>query len=464
VTAETEARPATFDSATAMVAATARFLAGRDFPVLGMEHGDWLRPLLVGLNHLPRPARNWIYRAGSGREGLPLEVVARADGDRIAEQVVGHYPPGPYPAVVIGSSPGSTVHLAAAMGAPVLPQTLLLPVARALEDVDDPAGDIAATTAAARGLLDRNPDLVVHQMFDPCHDRLTLARFAYFRVKRRRLGAAYEKFLRRSLAPGATIFVVSASRGWPVTTLGERHFFQFGGVGDISPAEYQAGSERIRRFLIGERSSRQRWDPPPADDDQPEAEWGFDPELLGDVRRFASLNGLRVVNVAFDEADRLSPLIAEMYRWWYRRLGWSDDRLYVESFVLLDPYWVLRAGAVPYWMTFNTESSAHHLERYLDKTELFSTIDVALVANGLTTPGLASIELWRHILGRASTTGRFAGTDVSRYPSDLASFARYRDVLRRDSTNQTLPSPVRPDDVERFLRVEGPERGVHVGP
>lgn len=462
MTSGRDARPATFDSATAMVAATARFLDGRDFPVLGMDHGDWLRPLLVGLNQLPRPARNWIYRAGSGREGLPADVVARADSERLAAGMVGRYRPGPYPAVVLGSTPGSTVHLAAALGAPLLPQTVLLPVARSLPDVDDAGGDARAAVSAARGLLAANPDLVVHQMFDPCHDRLTVARFSYFRVKRRRLGPAYEDFLRQSLRPGATIFVVASERRWPVTTIGDRHYFQFGGVGDISPDEYRTGSDRIARFLAEQGASRRVWDPPPADGTRPEAEWGFDSALLDDVRRFAAGHRLRVVTVTFDDADRLSPLVADMYRWWYGRLGWPDDRLYVESFVLLDPFWVLRAGAVPYWMTFNTDAGADHLERYLDSTQPFRAMDVALVANGMVTPGLAGIDRWRQILARASGTGRFAGTDVDRFPSDLASFARYRDVLRRDGAKHDLPPPLAVDEAESFLAAQGPARGVRV--
>jgi hypothetical protein len=454
LTSRTEARPADFDSATAMVAATARFLRGESFPVLGKPHGELLRPVLVGLNHLPRPARNWIYRMGSGREGLDRAVVARADADALARQVTDRYPQGPYPAVLVGSTPGSTVHLAASVGAPILPQTLLLPVRRDV-GVDDPGADAEAVRDVARELLVRNPDLVVHQMFDPCQDRLTVKRFSYFRVKRLRLGTAYESFLRRSLVPGATIFVARSDHQWPSTALGERHFFQFGGIGGLMPEEYRDGSQRVAHFLGAQGSSAVSWHPPATDGDRPEAEWGFEPALVDDVRRFADEHGYRVCTIDFGEADGLSPLVAELYRWWYSRLGRPDDRLFVESFVLLDPYWVLRAGAVPYWMTFNSEVAAAHLERYLERTKPFSTIDIALIANGMSAPGLASQDRWRRIQERATRRGGFAGVDSGRYPSDLASFVRYRDALRRARPRYRLPPPLPVADVESFIADRG---------
>lgn len=437
-----------------MVAATARFLAGRDFPVLGKDYGRLLRPLLVALNRLPRPARNWIYRAGSGREGLAPEVVASADAETLARQVTGRYeppPPGGHQAVVVGSLTGSAVHLAAALGAPVLPQTLLLPLARPGQDVDDPASDIERTRETVAALTAANPDLVVHQMFDPCQDRLTLAKFSYLRVKRLRLGATFEEFISRRLRPGGTIYVLDCRHHWPVTAVAERHFFQFGGVGDISAEEYRSGSDRLARFLAAQGSDVRSWRPPPADTDRPEAEWGFEPALLDDVERLAAARRFTVHRVCFDQADSLSAPVAELYRWWYRQLGRPASRLFVESFVLLDPYWVLRAGAVPYWMTFNSDLGLSHLERFLDRSEAFSDIEMAVIANGMDSPGLASLTRLEEIQARATRRGGFAGLDESRFPSDLASFARYRDPLRRARPRFALPEPLPVADVGAVL-------------
>lgn len=436
------ARPADFDSATAMTAATARVLAGRDFPILGKPAGRLLRPALVAVNHLPEPARRYLYRAGSGREGLPAAVVGAADAEDLAAQVAARYGPGPYPGVLVGSTPGSAVHLAACFGVPLLPQTLLLPLAHPRLALDDPEADIEAARPAVEALLDRNPELVVHHMADPSNDRLTLARFSYLRVKRTALGATLERFLAERVVPGGTVVLLESRHCWPTTRLGERYVFQFGGVGGLGPDEYLGGGERVAAFLAAEGAPVRAWRPPPPDAERPEAEWGFEPALADDVEAVAGRLGLTVRRLVFDHADDLSPFVADLYRRWYRRLGRPADRLFVESFVLLDPYWVLRAGAVPYWVTFNAEPGVARLEAYLDGAEPYRRIEATLVSNGTRTPGLAGPERWGPVFARATEGGGFSGVDPDRFPTDLAVFARYRDALRAARPRLALPSPL----------------------
>jgi len=74
----------------------------------------------------------------------------------------------------VGSSNGAVVHLAAALGAPWLPQTLLLPVRHGGVHPDDPAGDLATAVEPARVLLAANPELVLHHMHDANQDRLMI--------------------------------------------------------------------------------------------------------------------------------------------------------------------------------------------------------------------------------------------------------------------------------------------------
>jgi hypothetical protein len=458
-----KARPADFDSASAMVAATARFLRGRDFPILGKPWGHLLRPVLVGCNQLPAPARQWLYRAGSGREGLAAEVVAGLEEEQLARQVVRRYPRRVYPGALVGSTPGSAVHLAAAMRMPLLPQTLLIPLAHDPIPLDDPCADIDAARPVAEALLERNPHLVVHHMADPANDRKTLARFSYFRLKRTNLGPAYEDFLAHSVEPGGVLYLVESRHRWPTTTFSPRYVFQFGGVGALRPEEYLQGGERVTEFLRRERSPVPTWSPPEPNGEEPEAEWGFEPELADDVERFAAEHGFRVVRLCFDEADSLSPFVAELHRWWYGRLGRPTRRLFVESFVLIDPYWVLRAGAVPYWATFNTEVGVEHLCAYLDQAEPYDLIEATLVSNGTTTPGEAGPPAWEPVLGRARLGGRLAGVDPERFPSDLAVFARYRDTLRKSAVHYPLPPPLEPAEMEKFAELHAERYGVEMG-
>lgn len=90
---------------------------------------------------------------------------------------------------------GAVVHLAAALGVPWLPQTLLLAVRHDGLDPDDPAADMRAMGPVGSALVGCNPDLALHHMHDPSQDRLMIARMTYFRVKLLRLPGPYREFL-----------------------------------------------------------------------------------------------------------------------------------------------------------------------------------------------------------------------------------------------------------------------------
>src|SRR5207248_7706076 len=115
---------------------------------------------------------------------------------------------------------------------------------------------------------------------------------------------------------------------------------------------------RVADYLRRYGSHRSRWEGPPPDGESPEAEWGFEPALRADLARLAGRRGYRLCRLTFPTPDALSPPTAELYRWWYRRRGLPDGRLLAESFIVMEPWWALRAGLVPFWMLFNTEPSA----------------------------------------------------------------------------------------------------------
>jgi hypothetical protein len=434
---------AAFDSSTAMLRATARFLHGHDFPQLGTHlSADWLfEPVARGINALPARLREYIYKLSGATEAIAPEQAGNVDAEEVARWVVAQYPARRYPAVAIGSSNGALVHLYAALGIPWLPQTFLTPI-KARIPVDEPGRSIQKLRAAGERLLVANPDLQLHHMHDPAQDRLMLSRMAYFRLKRLRLGEAYTRFLQTSLAPGATIFVVDCTQSWPVAQISERYYFQMGAVGGPTTGEYLAGSERVAAFLQHEGSERRRWDSPTPDTCMPEAEWGFEPALLGDIERLAEQRHWHVQRLVFAEPAAISPLVADFYRWWYRQRGLPDDRLLAESFVLLEPYWALRTGSVPFWLTFNTEPDAQALDSYLKQAGPFAELYLMLFSNGVDAPGLASIGRWQSLL-RQVRHGAFIGVDTRTYPRDFAVFVRYHAALKRAiSARYPLPSPL----------------------
>jgi hypothetical protein len=445
---------ANFDSATAFLRSLSRFLHGKGFPALGSPGGNALLPLVQLVSALPRPLREQIYSWSGWAEAARPGQLSRVSAEAMARWMVGYYPQRRYPAVALGSSGGALVHLCAALGIPWLPQTVLIPV-RAHFSPDEPW--LALRFGQEKGplLLEPNPELQLHHMHDAAQDRLMLRHMAYFRVKRRQLGYTFSAYLRQALEPRGMILLVECERRWPTLRVGPRHVFQLGAVGGIEPEEYQRGSPRVEAYLRRYGIPRKRWEAPAPDGDSPEAEWGFEPLLREEVEDFARRHGYRVRRVRYTEPDHLSPLVADLYRWWYRKRGMQARRLVVESFVEQEPWWVLRTGTVPFWMTFNTESSLESLEQYLREAEPYDTLHLMLMQHGTEGPGLASIQQWRELLSRVRQGGHFLGVDPEKHPRDFASFVRYHTELRKLPERHPMPGPLSLGQLEEFLEESG---------
>lgn len=416
---------AAFDSASAFLRATARGLRGEDFARLGQGVGAGLGARATML--LPERLRRAVYTAAGAREGVPPERLGDIDGADVARWIVGHYRSGgPYPVVFLGSSNGALTHLCTALGAPWLPQTLLVPVRWAGNDPDRPDAAMTFGRGVAPPLLARNPDLALHHMHDGNQDRLMVATMAYFRMKRRRLGHAYREFLRGQLASGAPIVLVDDTSRWPVTTVADRHVFQTGARGGLAPAEYRRGSLELDDFRAAEGAEPGPLPAPEPDTTAPEAEWGYDDELTPEVLDLAAETGHPVYRMRLDEPEALSPVVAELFR---RRH--DGNRLLVESFIMLDPVQANRIGAAPFWTVFGVADSAAALARYLDATEPYDDIDVTLFSHGVRSAGLADADTWRDLAARARRRGRLLAVRPGRYPVDFASLARITPALRR---------------------------------
>src|SRR4030095_810617 len=198
----------------------------------------------AAVNHLPTALQEQVYIWSGWLEATPSRKLAAVSGEEVARWMTDLYPRRQYPAVAVGSSNGAAVHLWSALGIPWLPQTFLVPVARSGIAPDEPREEMRWAEPHAELVLGRNPDLERHHMQDPGHDRLMVKRMSYFRLKRRTLGPVYERFLRECLAPDGTIVVVECGLQWPTTRRGDRHVFQFGGVGRGTTAERMQSGAR----------------------------------------------------------------------------------------------------------------------------------------------------------------------------------------------------------------------------
>jgi hypothetical protein len=430
---------ADFDSASAMLRATAAALRGDTFPRLG--RGQVAAAAVRASAMLPLSLRRWAYAQVSGSEAVPGDRLGDLDAEAVAAWTVSHYPRRRYPAVAIGSSNGAAVHLWTALGVPWLPQTWLLPV-RMRTDLDEPSRALDIGARLAEPLLAANPDLALHHMHDPNQDRLTLREMAYFRLKRLRLGAAYTQFLTDCLAPGGALLVLDDGSRWPVTRLSDRHVFQFGAQGGATVDEYFSGGPRVEAFLHQQGSSRSRWDPPKPDSEAPEAEWGLDRRLLQDVQRWAAPRRHPVRRIALGRPEDLSPPVADLHRRWYAARGVPADRLLVESFVVLDPVAALRSGSVPYWSVFPVEPSVRRLEAHLDDTTPYDEVLAMLFPHGTDSVGVAGPQQWAPTLDRARRCGRLLAVDTTRFPADFGHLARYGKAL--DRLRPRLPLPDEP--------------------
>jgi hypothetical protein len=163
-----------------------------------------------------------------------------------------------------------------------------------------------------------------------------------------------------------------------------------------------------------------------------------------------------VRRIVFGEPEETSALVADLYRWWYRRRGLPADRLLVESFILLEPYWILRTGCVPFWIKFDTQPPAASLAEYLDHADPYDEIYMTLFSHGTESIGLAPVERWRSLIGRTRRASGFVGVDEKRFPMDFATFVRYHTDLRKKiAARYPLPDSLSLGTLDAFLEESG---------
>ena len=415
---------ASFDSASAFLEALARALRGRDFPHLGQSRLKV--PLVQASRALPLPLRRRAYAIASGREGVEPDRLGGIDLERVASWVAAKYPPRPAPAVLLGASNGALTHLPAACGIPWLPQTLLIPVRRPGVDPEDYRGAAEFGVRHGPALLDPNPGVELHHMHDANQDALSASQMAYFRVKWRRLPAAYRQFLDQQLRPGAPVVVVRDTSSWPVTRYGERHVFQAGAQGGMTADEY-LGAPGV----------------PVPDDTAAEAEWGFADGLLESAREWAAQAGRPVVEVRYGHPQHPASAVAGATRAWLHGRGEPAGRLLVSSFVVHDPWRTITSGSVPFWTFFPVRDAADDLAAHLDSAS-YDDIDIMLFSHGVESRGLADARTWQRLADRARHRGRLLGVDANAFPADFGVFVRYARALRSlpDAAPAWLPMTV----------------------
>ena len=319
---------ASFDSASALHAATVAALEGQPFPHLGSSSLAGRAVRAAG--RLPWAMLRGIYSRIGASEGINPRQLGDVDLSAVAGAFAERYPKRRYPAVLLGSSNGALTHLAAAMQVPWLPDTVLVPVAYG-GDPDRPDQAMDFGRSVAPRLLERNPDVVLHHMHDQLQDVLMAQRISYFRVKWSRLPKAYAAFVTERLAPDGTVVVVRDHSSWPVTRTRATACLS-GRRSGWYPSRRVSGTSA--RSVPNEEAA--------------EAEWGLDPSFREDAQDWCAQRGYRYTEIDYDGPQAPAAAVATVMRDWYRARGESTSRLVLPCFILGDPWQTICAAAVPF--------------------------------------------------------------------------------------------------------------------
>ncbi len=435
---------AQFDSTTHLLHSLANFLYGQDIAENSLIPKPLLStivlPILHIINMLPQDIRSKLLSSFGPIEATSVNMISKFDSEKLADYTINKYPKKRYKALAIGSTNGALIHLCCCLVMPWLPQTFLLLVKRKISQ-DDLIQDFDWGKKHSNLILQNNPDLSIYQMNDPVNDRFMSQKMAYFRIKYQKLPQAYKKFIKDTLDPNGTIVIVDCQLKWLATKLTDRYSFQVGGYGGVTLKEYIEGSKNVKEFLSSNNSPYTKFKIPIPNSELIEAEWGFDNALRKDILQFAEKNNYKVKRIVFSDPQDLSSAVSDFYIKWYHDIGLPSNKLFIESFLQIEPYWVIRGGLVPYWTVFNCNPSYQNVRNYL-KRKRFDNIYLTTFSL-VNAIGIPTFNNWKNILSNARKKGKFVGVSQKYYPVDATTTVKYYfDLLKNVHKIYSTPSPL----------------------
>lgn len=411
--------------------------------------------------HLPETLVKKLIAREVQQRALDANLARFVTSQGLARQAVAHYHfiEGRigYPAILIGAPNGGVAYLAALLGVPFLPGHFLLSFA----DHTDPDDVVTYQRHGAtliEPILQRNPDLLAVNHYDPVHDRFLIEEVNHVRLKLLALPEAYQAFIENHLAPGGTIFYVDNTYTWPQYRMGDRHMFQVGGLGGFTAEDFLEGSPELNAWLLEQRSShRGGWALPGREADlveSPESEWGSLPEFRASVKAFAEAHGYEYKAIHGEHPEDFSALAYTAYLWESRLHDRPVNGLLVECFSQINPTAALRANLLPLWMPFNTQDSLEFFARMIPLLPKGLPVVISLLANFTKTPDLPLALAWEKIARRVGDV-HWIGVHPHRYPMDLASIFDYATDLKAwvEAHPGTEPRPhLAPEDLLDMMR------------
>ena len=407
-------RPLPFDSAARAVGEVARALGGPGRGLLD-PYPPAAGPLLSALRHVPEGLRRAVLELGlSVSLGRPASALDRFDLEVFFSTYTSRYPDREYPAMVLGSPGGGVAHLAALLGAPLLPDCGLLGVRHRIAP-DDLESYLATGEEAARLLApDGRFEVIVH--YDPIHDRDLVGRAALLRVRLLSLPQAYREFIRRHLAPGGTLVLAEGTYTWPQVELAPGVWLQLGGLGGIPPGEYLSCY------------------PPPGEPmERRESEWGCPEGFAQAVRALAAEEGYPLVELPAAHPSDFSWLAFRAYQ----AAGARGEVVLVDCFTTMDARFCLRTGVPPLHLPFHTQDALAFARDFLSGLQVERVL-LLLHPSFTPPPDLVPFPEWRAALGSEVEPL----VDERFWPQDpYAPFAAARKLAQLER-ELALPSPL----------------------
>ncbi|MGH6830111.1 MAG: hypothetical protein ACREDG_03045, partial [Methylocella sp.] len=188
------------ESSYVLVKAVAAALADHPFEIASLyPPGSSL--VLPVFNRLPARVRDHLVQFGVTALGKTLNSLPAISSEDIAHWCVSHYPPRPYPAIIIGAANGAAAQLAAFLDAPLLATHLVIGLKNTRvtgvrqRDISVVEREIAIGYEFVRRVIAAGSGLDAILHYDSYHDRFLVNAMTLVRLKMNRIPVAYSEFI-----------------------------------------------------------------------------------------------------------------------------------------------------------------------------------------------------------------------------------------------------------------------------
>ncbi len=441
---QTPSRPAwkaisrTDSSAVAMRSVAA---ALRGEPLNVWEIADWQRKLLRLVGKGGKRAAIAAVERFIAASAIDPSWADQISTDDLVTWAVSLYDgvSGPFDAIIVGAPNGGVAHLATALGVPFLSQHFVSSY-RDSSPLDDVETYQTHGAALAGRILPRNTNLAVTNHYDPLHDRFLVKYVNHIRYKLLKLPKVYQHFIDRVLKPGGTIFYVDCHYPWLMYLMGDRHWFQVGGLGAVTAQEFVKGRPEIAALQKADGTSGAgHWGlKSRLAFEMPESEWGTLPPLREDVERFARDNNYRFFPLDGGQPEFFSRLA---FRVWQRLLTQAQvapQGVLLETFTQVAPWAVRNSALLPVWLPWNCTDSVDFLHQMQPSFPADKPVLWMPLPNFVETFDTASWDSWLTTLNGHSVLP--LGMSPALYPADPSGMFAVQEALQE--WVEAHPSPV----------------------